>query len=244
MRYTISSYLYDFFYFIKKPNGFFYEKLPTTAKIKYLCFSFLLIFAGAFFSALLSQILKVSGIMPNFRNLAVPSLLKSYNIFIVYTIIVVIAPIIEELAFRALLIFSKFNLVISSGFLFYILIASFVGNGYLFNTATYYKIAGSIVTALLVNEVLSKENIYNNIKTIWENFFPVVFYTSAAIFAYLHLFNFGTVKLEKVLFSPIIVLPFFIYAIALGFVRIKLGLLWAVLLHVMLNFFVRIIQTV
>lgn len=222
----------------------FCKNTSVFTKIKYLSFSFLLIFGGAFFTALLTYILEVNDLIQHYKNLAVPSLQKSYGVYAVYIITVLIAPIIEELAFRTLLVFSKLNLTVSAALLSYLLISLFVGGGYLLNIATVYKVSGGLLTALLISAALNKDTIYIKVKSMWEDYYPFIFYTSAVGFAYLHLPNFGEIDLEKLLFSPIIVLPFFVYAIIFGFVRVRFGLKWAIILHIILNSFARVIKTI
>ena len=60
--------------------------------------------------------------------------------------------------------------------------------------------------------------------------FRLAFYTIGFIFAYVHIFNFE-MNLNVVLFSPLLVAPQFFVGMIFGYIRVKFGLLWSILLH-------------
>ncbi|MGY8915428.1 MAG: CPBP family intramembrane glutamic endopeptidase [Flavobacteriales bacterium] len=65
-------------------------------------------------------------------------------------------------------------------------------------------------------------------------FFKYVFYTSVLLFAIVHIFNFeGDTKLYY--FTPFLIAPQLITGVFLGYIRVKLGLKWSILLHATFN---------
>ena len=66
--------------------------------------------------------------------------------------------------------------------------------------------------------------------------FKIAFYFFTLIFAFIHLTNFEITP-YVLLISPILILPQFFTGISLGFLRVKLGLHWSMLLHCLYNTF-------
>jgi membrane protease YdiL (CAAX protease family) len=64
--------------------------------------------------------------------------------------------------------------------------------------------------------------------------FKIAFYVFALAFGYIHLFNYQ-IDTQILLFSPLLVLPQIILGLVIGYVRIRLGFLWAVALHAFYN---------
>ncbi|WP_394748691.1 CPBP family intramembrane glutamic endopeptidase [Spongiimicrobium salis] len=99
------------------------------------------------------------------------SLMDSYSPLIIFFLIVIAAPLLEELFFRGPLIFFKHH----PHFRFY-------------------------------------------------------FYASAILFGFVHFFNFEF-SLPALLMAPLLVAPQLIMGFFLGYIRVKLGLRWSILLH-------------
>jgi hypothetical protein len=66
-------------------------------------------------------------------------------------------------------------------------------------------------------------------------FFPYVFYAITLIFGFYHITNFELSR-EVLLLSPLLVAPQLCVGIFLGYIRVRFGLLWAMLLHALYNF--------
>jgi membrane protease YdiL (CAAX protease family) len=64
--------------------------------------------------------------------------------------------------------------------------------------------------------------------------FKMAFYAIGIIFAYVHLFNFKLTT-NVILFSPLLVAPQFFVGLIFGYIRIRFGLLWSILLHSLYN---------
>jgi hypothetical protein len=102
--------------------------------------------------------------------------------------------------------------------------------------------AGALTVFALVYFLLSKPSFYQKVKAFWVKNYVAIFYSSAIYFGYVHLGNFGTLTYEKALFSPIIVLQFVVLGIMFGYVRVRLGLLWGIMLHIMFNILVGLLK--
>lgn len=72
------------------------------------------------------------------------------------------------------------------------------------------------------------------IRKRWKRYYPVFFYLSAIIFAYVHLLNFE-ISTATLLLSPFLVLPQFLIGLSLGYMRVKFGLLWGIFKHSIYN---------
>jgi len=120
----------------------------------------------AFFTFFLSDVLGI-----DMGEHATDKLFQEHNLFFIFFLMAIIAPLIEELIFRGPLIFFKSS-----------------------------------------------------------RFFPLAFYISFLAFGAIHIGNFENLE-NAIWLSPLLVAPQLIMGVFLGFIRVKLGLLWAMLLH-------------
>ena len=67
--------------------------------------------------------------------------------------------------------------------------------------------------------------------------FKIAFYTATILFGYMHIFNFEF-SLNILLFSPLLVAPQLCIGLYLGFIRVRLGLIWSIASHACYNGFV------
>ena len=118
------------------------------------------------FIALITSIIKV-----DIGEHGINELFKKFSVYIIFLLGVLVAPILEELIFRAPL-----------GF---------------FKNSKYFKVA---------------------------------FYCSFILFGAVHITNFTSYK-DFLWLAPLLVLPQTVAGIFLGFIRVKLGLGWSMLLH-------------
>lgn len=150
-------------------------------------------------------------------------LIGQYSMFFVFLLAVVVAPIIEEVIFRSYLRW-PFSIVI-------IYIISLITVLILLFTKFDFLLASTLVLFALVGH-----SIFRNIDKIEDYFkdkFGFVFYFSVIIFAYIHIFNFGNVTTWY--YVPILVLPQFILALYLGYVRVRNNLLASIYIHMLNN---------
>lgn len=65
-------------------------------------------------------------------------------------------------------------------------------------------------------------------------FFKFAFYGFTLLFGYVHIFNFE-ISTNVLLFSPILVAPQIYLGLVLGYMRVRFGLIWAMLMHAVYN---------
>ncbi|WP_275314814.1 CPBP family intramembrane glutamic endopeptidase [Tenacibaculum bernardetii] len=98
------------------------------------------------------------------------------------------------------------------------------------------KIALFAIT--VIGAPLSEELIFRAPITFFQNkkYFKIVFYAFALIFGFIHLSNFG-ITTNVLILAPILVAPQIILGGYLGFIRVRFGLIWSILLHACYNAF-------
>lgn len=69
-----------------------------------------------------------------------------------------------------------------------------------------------------------------------KKYFKLIFYTFAIAFGLVHLSNFE-ITTNVLLLAPILVAPQIILGGYLGFIRVRFGLIWSILLHASYNAF-------
>ena len=77
--------------------------------------------------------------------------------------------------------------------------------------------------------------IYNYFDRVWFNKFPLVYYVVLIVFSLQHL-HVLSISEEKLIFFPLIFIPLLIMGHFLGYVRIRFGLLFSILLHILYLF--------
>lgn len=65
-------------------------------------------------------------------------------------------------------------------------------------------------------------------------YFKYAFYISAILFGVIHISNFEF-NPQVLLLAPLLVAPQIVIGVFLGYIRVKLGLLWSILLHAAYN---------
>lgn len=91
-----------------------------------------------------------------------------------------------------------------------------------------------IFTAVILAPVI-EELIFRGPLTLFsKKYFKIGFYSLALIFGYVHLFNFE-ITTKILLFSPLLVLPQIVLGLVFGYIRVRFGLIYSILLHAMYN---------
>lgn len=149
-----------------------------------------------------------------------------YSLFL----LILIGPILEELLFRAFLSFKRETLFMSIFFALIFFATDF--SYYSFPTKqTFIQITLALIVSSFIF-ILSQKNI-DKLKY----YFPFFFYTSIILFALVHIKNFFPLNDAVIWIYPLLVLPQFFMGFALAFIRIRNGLIWSIILHMMINFF-------
>lgn len=211
----------DLFIYFRKPiyNPKNYKK--PIERIKIFSLGFFLIILGILITTI-QQFIVIKYIDSDFTNFNLSTYAINLHNFLK---VVFIVPIIEELGFRLFLrpkktIFINLSLSIIS---FYI-IGFFFGN-----LEIYYRIGIGLIIF-----VLSTVFVKNSVAFV-RNHYPKFFYSSSIVFALLHLKIYESLTLTQLILFPLIILPYFVYALAFSYVRVKTNIFIGILLHAFIN---------
>jgi len=144
----------------------------------------------------------------------------------------VYAPILEEIAFRLPLKFSKWNVSIAAAGLTLIAIRVFSELDYL------YSLLISIGIGFILFISLTKKKTAIGAR-YWKNNRAIIFYLLLFSFSILHLKNY-TLTTELLLISPLILLPKILDGILFSYIRLNSGILLAICLHSFNNSFFKL----
>lgn len=211
----------DFLRFIKSPklSTNYYNK--PIDKLFVLLIGFFFSMLGLYLAALLNKSLIVFGFedISNYRQVSYDFNLQ--NFFIV----VLVAPILEELCFRlplkpTRLIYAPVSLALLSFFFLNFFFDAYLNNYLIFTISCFVLVLFFLVRVFITKYI--KKN------------YKMVFYTSALLFAILHLKSLNDF-LDYFFLIPLLLLPYFVYALSFSYVRMKAGLHISILLHVSIN---------
>lgn len=143
-----------------------------------------------------------------------------------------LAPMFEELVFRLSLFYSKINLSISLS----------LANTAIFTTILDVRLITFFGAFLFILSFCASIIFLNNHKTahlflekLWKEHFKLIFYTSALLFSLFHTTNYEISSISAFFIAIVFSVPQLIGALFLGYVRIKMGFFWAVLMHILFN---------
>lgn len=146
---------------------------------------------------------------------------------------VTIAPIFEELAFRLLLKKSKINYIVSlTLMLSYIFILFFdLPNYFPFIEKLPFKFIGYLPFLLLFVLLSFFSYMYLFKDTYHSVSVKKLLYATSILFAVLHFTNFNDIQLIHIILFPLLIAHHFVFGVLAGYLRLKLGLKWAVYFH-------------
>ncbi len=147
-----------------------------------------------------------------------------------------ILPFFEEVLFRLSLVFKPIYLSLSLGCgTYYILTKAVFGSKLSLVDDTFFiRVGAGLAVGLLLYFLLSLASVKIFLKRFWERRFSVVYYLSATVFAWLHVFNFE-VSFINILLTPILTLPQLFSGLISGYLRVRFGFMYPLLLHVFTN---------
>jgi hypothetical protein len=162
--------------------------------------------------------------------------------FSIYILVVLFAPIFEELAFRLGLRFSKLNIVISLSLvvteILKIILGHFSPSDQEVTWLFYYLFDIFIFAAvfIMVYNILWKYAEGFFVKA-YSQYFCWIIYTVAMLFALLHLNNYDFQYLTFSTFFGFVLIVFvqFSRALILSFIRLRSGILWSIFVHILIN---------
>ncbi|TDE12751.1 CPBP family glutamic-type intramembrane protease [Dyadobacter psychrotolerans] len=158
----------------------------------------------------------------------------------IYIIIMgcLLAPILEEVAWRLCLKYSSWNLTLMIGSL------SFFGLGYILNTNVNLNENRLIILKVTITLIICSIHFlclkkFKNIDLLLINFWftypKIIFYTSVLCFAFFHILNYRWSTMTLLL-TPLLTLPQILAGITLSYARLKYGVILSIFLHSMSNF--------
>jgi hypothetical protein len=173
--------------------------------------------------------LQKAGLIPDLPH-AMEDVMKSYSFALVFLLAAIVMPALEEFAFRLWLVFNPLYFLISLW-----LVAMFLHSTLIQVGGTYlgYGIL-ALATLLTIWLLAFKEPAQRALQTLYLQQYGWVFYGATALFALLHLINFSP-DLQILMLAPILVLPQLLLGFVLGYIRIRLGMTWAIALHGLYN---------
>lgn len=149
-----------------------------------------------------------------------------------FVTVVLLAPVTEEFIFRLPLVYSRTFLLMAL-LMFLVCLGPAVALTFRLPLLP-YAVAAILLLALAV-WLLSYRRLRVRLYLLWKRHFGPVFYTFTAAFALLHLLNMPGSAMPASLLL-LLVLHKFVGGIFLGYTRLRLGMGWAVALHMFNNF--------
>ncbi len=204
----------DIVRFIKNPT--YSESFkPINWKIFFLLFFiyFVLVIPLGFVARIVSYQCDFTSVIPAYT--------LSHKIFLA----IIFAPVVEELFFRMPLVFTKKNLYIS------------VCCGLILGVRFYLNGRYSIfvVVAPIVFVGILAILYFNKCKAFVAKRYGLFFYTIAALFGLIHIFNFDGITAHNFIFTPLIVMPQLLMGVLFGFIRATYGIGYSILFHAIVN---------
>jgi hypothetical protein len=146
-------------------------------------------------------------------------------------LMILVAPVFEELVFRLPLLFSRRNILISIAILLFFL------NKKNLPFAIILSLSVIFISYILLN--IKRNKIERILKYFWYKHYHIVFYLFVCIFGVVHITNFQDLSTTQYFFIPVIVLPQIIMGFYLGYVRVRFnnGMFICIFLHILTNFF-------
>lgn len=225
--------------FLKKPSSLYIDREKTISIWKDLFNMVLIVILLTFLLGLVYTLITAlvntsfEDLYPNQFDHNLESFKKRVRFPALWMI--VLGPIYEEVAFRLGLSFKKRHLIVSI-----LLILFFVTGGSLIYSGSvmqYLLNPGIRLFILLILFFICNKYItQNHIDLLKDRHSGFIVYMLALIFAVLHLSNYFPFEWRDSLFYLVIIAIIFIRAMALSYVRIKYGLVYAMLFHMVNNF--------
>lgn len=148
-------------------------------------------------------------------------------------VILIIAPLVEEISYRLFLKFTPLNLALSFAFIsYFVLSLTTKTEYYIINFSALYILLiciGVFVISFLL--IKKKQEI---ITQFYNSRFRLILYFSILLFAYSHLTNYP-IETVVLILSPILIFPQIISGILYSYIRLKLGFMLGVILHISKN---------
>ena len=210
------------------------HKYPLIEKIKYFAKGILLYFVLQICALLLmflvdKFLIKKIG-FPSVFKLMIESQ-KKIKGYYGFFLVVILGPLVEELIFRLILVPKRRNIAIFT-FVFLFLV---LNKTYYINKIDWLLLVSSAVSGLLSFLVFNLLKRNPKIETAIGKRQKIITIVSVVLFGLLHIANIETLHWELALLYPVYALPQMILGYISSVQRLKLGFVWGLLFHSMIN---------
>ena len=148
-----------------------------------------------------------------------------------FFLVVILGPLVEELIFRLILVPKRRNIAIFT-FVFLFLV---LNKTYYINKIDWLLLVSLVVSGLLSFLVFNLLKRKPEIETAIGKRQKIITMVSVVLFGLLHIVNIENLHWELALFYPVYVLPQTILGYVCSVQRLKLGFVWGLLFHSMIN---------
>jgi membrane protease YdiL (CAAX protease family) len=186
-------------------------------------------FSLSLLSILLMNAVQKSGLLPELPH-AMEGIMKDMPFALVFFLVALLMPALEELAFRLWLVYQPRYVIISLWLIAFFVSQAFLQNGL---DPIGYGVLGlaAMATILLLT---FRDRADAGLHSLYRRYYSWLFYGATLLFALVHLINFSLTP-RLLLFAPLLVLPQFLLGLVLGYIRVRQGLIWAIALHALYN---------
>lgn len=159
-----------------------------------------------------------------FESHKLEDLIKELSPLTFALLVIILIPSIEEVIFRLHLKYREWvvNILLTlslSGIIYFLLDIT--------GQHAQYMIVLAVIILLFAIYLIRMPDALND---FWKSKFPIVFYATTLIFALVHVLNYEFSQ-KLILIIPLLIAPQFIVGFLIGYLRIKLGFVWGLVLH-------------
>ena len=213
------------------------HKYPLIEKIKYFAKGILLYFVLQICALLLmflvdEFLIKKIGFTSVFKLMIESQ--KNIKGYYGFFLVVILAPVVEELIFRLILVPKRRNIAIFT-FVFSFLV---LNKTYYINKIDWLLLVSLVVSGLLSFLVFNLLKRNPKIETAIGKRQKIITMVSVVLFGLLHIANIENLHWELALLYPVYALPQMILGYVSSVQRLKLGFIWGLLFHSMINLMV------
>ena len=228
MNPSFSDTFKDFIQFLKRPQLPGEDSVETAPLLVFLHLLGLSLLLSTGVLMILGA-LREAGFVPELPH-AMDDVMKEFSFGIVFLLAVIVMPALEELTFRLWLMYSPLYFIVSVWLIAMFLSTSFLQVELPFAGYTVLGVAALITILMLTFRDATEDGLVR----LYTNYYGWLFYGAAALFGVVHLVNFD-VDARILLMAPLLVLPQLLLGMVLGYLRLRLGLVWAIALHAVYN---------
>ena len=212
------------FLFLLHPSAKQDKSLAKVDKIRDVIILFLLKFVT---SSILAIAIKS---FLNYDNTGFAEAKTLYSPILLLILGVVILPLIEEIAFRLMMLFKPEHLSLSFAVLVYYIFTKGFFQTYVTDIDNFFltRVTIGFISGFAMYFIVLKHE--PKFRKFWELNFKWIYYSSFVLFAWIHILNYD-ITLEVLLLMPILTLPQLIGGVVYGFVRVKYGFVYSCILH-------------